>query len=107
MAAKGTARWLPGVAVLRGYRRAWLWADVRAGIVVDRTGAAQGLITAEGIADWMRDTSGPATTTTEAWNPPATGALDGTHETDGASGTDAAALEDAAAEATEPARVEA
>jgi high affinity sulfate transporter 1 len=34
MAAKGIARLLPGVAVLRGYRRAWLWPDVRAGIVV-------------------------------------------------------------------------
>jgi high affinity sulfate transporter 1 len=34
MAAKGTARWLPGLAVLRDYRRAWLWPDVRAGIVV-------------------------------------------------------------------------
>jgi len=31
---KGLARWLPGVVTLRGYRRAWLWPDVRAGIVV-------------------------------------------------------------------------
>ena len=34
MTAKGIARWLPGVAVLRTYERAWLWPDVRAGIVV-------------------------------------------------------------------------
>ncbi|MET0828393.1 MAG: SulP family inorganic anion transporter, partial [Microbacterium sp.] len=34
MSTKGIARWLPGVAVLRQYRRAWLWPDVRAGIVV-------------------------------------------------------------------------
>ncbi len=27
-------RWLPGVAVLMHYQRAWLWPDVRAGIVV-------------------------------------------------------------------------
>lgn len=34
MTAKGIARRLPGVAVLRTYERAWLWPDVRAGIVV-------------------------------------------------------------------------
>lgn len=28
------ARWLPGVAVARTYRRTWLWPDIRAGIVV-------------------------------------------------------------------------
>jgi osmoprotectant transport system ATP-binding protein len=33
-------------------------ADVRAGIVVDRTGAVRGIITAEGIADWMRESGG-------------------------------------------------
>ncbi|QKJ21041.1 STAS domain-containing protein [Microbacterium hominis] len=30
----GIARWMPGVAVAREYRRAWLWPDIRAGIVV-------------------------------------------------------------------------
>ena len=34
MTAKGIGRWLPGVAVARAYERAWLWPDVRAGIVV-------------------------------------------------------------------------
>ncbi len=34
MTPTGIARWLPGVAVARHYRRAWLWPDVRAGIVV-------------------------------------------------------------------------
>lgn len=34
MSGTGIARWVPGVAVLREYRRAWLWPDVRAGIVV-------------------------------------------------------------------------
>jgi high affinity sulfate transporter 1 len=34
MSDTGIARWVPGVAVLREYRRAWLWPDVRAGIVV-------------------------------------------------------------------------
>ncbi len=34
MSAKGIARWLPGVDVLRQYRRKWLWPDIRAGIVV-------------------------------------------------------------------------
>lgn len=34
MASNGTARWLPGIAALRRYRRAWLWPDIRAGIVV-------------------------------------------------------------------------
>jgi osmoprotectant transport system ATP-binding protein len=34
-------------------------ADVQAGIVVDRTGAVIGLVTAEMIADWMRETSVP------------------------------------------------
>ncbi|MBI3745040.1 MAG: CBS domain-containing protein, partial [Chloroflexi bacterium] len=32
-------------------------ADVQAGIVVDRAGAVLGLVTADMIADWMRDTS--------------------------------------------------
>lgn len=31
---KGIARWVPAVAVARDYKRAWLWPDVRAGIVV-------------------------------------------------------------------------
>ena len=31
---EGIARWIPAVAAVRGYRRAWLWPDVRAGIVV-------------------------------------------------------------------------
>ncbi|WP_203580724.1 SulP family inorganic anion transporter [Microbacterium hibisci] len=30
----GIARWIPAVATVRDYRRAWLWPDVRAGIVV-------------------------------------------------------------------------
>ncbi|SFR87319.1 high affinity sulphate transporter 1 [Microbacterium sp. cf046] len=34
MRRKGIGRWLPGAATLRDYRRAWLWPDVRAGIVV-------------------------------------------------------------------------
>ena len=34
MTAKGIGRWLPGIAVARTYERAWLWPDVRAGIVV-------------------------------------------------------------------------
>jgi high affinity sulfate transporter 1 len=34
MRAKGISRLVPGVAVLRGYQRAWLWPDLRAGIVV-------------------------------------------------------------------------
>jgi high affinity sulfate transporter 1 len=34
MRETGVSRLLPGVAVLRGYRRAWLWPDLRAGIVV-------------------------------------------------------------------------
>ncbi|WP_363355879.1 SulP family inorganic anion transporter [Microbacterium sp. LMI12-1-1.1] len=33
-AVKGLARWVPAVAVARRYERAWLWPDVRAGIVV-------------------------------------------------------------------------
>lgn len=31
---EGIARWIPAVATVRGYQRAWLWPDVRAGIVV-------------------------------------------------------------------------
>ncbi|MFC8680695.1 SulP family inorganic anion transporter [Microbacterium ureisolvens] len=31
---KGIARWVPAVATVREYRRAWLWPDIRAGIVV-------------------------------------------------------------------------
>ncbi|MBW9109473.1 STAS domain-containing protein [Microbacterium ureisolvens] len=31
---EGIARWIPAVAVAREYKRAWLWPDVRAGIVV-------------------------------------------------------------------------
>jgi high affinity sulfate transporter 1 len=34
MAARGIRRWVPGIGVARGYTRAWLWPDVRAGIVV-------------------------------------------------------------------------
>lgn len=34
MRATGVSRLLPGVAVLRTYQRAWLWPDIRAGIVV-------------------------------------------------------------------------
>ena len=34
MSATGISRLLPGVAVLRTYQRAWLWPDIRAGIVV-------------------------------------------------------------------------
>lgn len=34
MRATGVSRLLPGVAVLRTYQRAWLWPDLRAGIVV-------------------------------------------------------------------------
>jgi hypothetical protein len=33
-------------------------ADVQAGIVVDRTGAVQGLLTVDQIADRMRETTG-------------------------------------------------
>jgi osmoprotectant transport system ATP-binding protein len=36
-------------------------ADVQAGIVVDRTGATLGLVTADRIADWMRDSAMAAT----------------------------------------------
>ena len=32
--ANGMNRWLPGVGVLRTYKRSWLWPDVRAGLVV-------------------------------------------------------------------------
>ena len=32
-------------------------ADVQAGIVVDRAGAVLGLVTADMIAEWMRDTA--------------------------------------------------
>ena len=34
MTPTGIGRWLPGAAVARHYRRAWLWPDIRAGIVV-------------------------------------------------------------------------
>ncbi|GAA1469265.1 SulP family inorganic anion transporter [Microbacterium thalassium] len=34
MTTSGIARWVPGLAVAREYRRAWLWPDIRAGIVV-------------------------------------------------------------------------
>ncbi len=34
MTSKGISRWLPGLSSAREYRRAWLWPDVRAGIVV-------------------------------------------------------------------------
>lgn len=34
MATSGIGRWIPGIRVLREYRRGWLWPDVRAGIVV-------------------------------------------------------------------------
>ncbi|WP_084125022.1 SulP family inorganic anion transporter [Demequina sp. NBRC 110054] len=34
MAATGIARWVPGVRIVREYERAWLWPDVRAGLVV-------------------------------------------------------------------------
>ena len=34
MTSKGITRWLPGLRSAREYRRAWLWPDVRAGIVV-------------------------------------------------------------------------
>ncbi|TDN91125.1 SulP family inorganic anion transporter [Microbacterium sp. BK668] len=34
MAESGLRRWIPGIFVAREYRRAWLWPDVRAGIVV-------------------------------------------------------------------------
>ncbi|MDN4475273.1 SulP family inorganic anion transporter [Demequina sp. SYSU T00192] len=34
MATTAMDRWLPGIRVARGYRRAWLWPDIRAGIVV-------------------------------------------------------------------------
>ncbi len=29
-----TARWLPGIVLARHYRRAWLWPDLRAGVVL-------------------------------------------------------------------------
>jgi hypothetical protein len=32
-------------------------ADVQAGIVVDRTGAVIGLVTADMVAEWMRETA--------------------------------------------------
>src|SRR6478752_6040051 len=32
--AKPNSRWLPGVQTAMGYRRAWLWPDIRAGLVV-------------------------------------------------------------------------
>jgi osmoprotectant transport system ATP-binding protein len=47
-------------------------ADVRAGIVVDRTGAVRGIITAEGIADWMRESSG-SSGPAEGWDRDGTG----------------------------------
>jgi high affinity sulfate transporter 1 len=31
---KAIDRWVPGVGALRSYRRAWLWPDIRAGMVV-------------------------------------------------------------------------
>jgi len=34
MTSKGISRWLPGLSSAQQYRRAWLWPDVRAGIVV-------------------------------------------------------------------------
>ena len=34
MTAKGIGRWVPGIGAAREYRRAWLWPDVRAGMVV-------------------------------------------------------------------------
>ena len=34
MTSKGIGRWLPGLSSAQEYRRAWLWPDVRAGIVV-------------------------------------------------------------------------
>lgn len=34
MATRRLMRWIPGIAVAREYKRAWLWPDVRAGIVV-------------------------------------------------------------------------
>ncbi|WP_062205078.1 SulP family inorganic anion transporter [Demequina salsinemoris] len=34
MAATGIERWVPGVRIVREYERAWLWPDVRAGLVV-------------------------------------------------------------------------
>lgn len=33
-AATGIGRWMPGIAVAREYKRAWLWPDIRAGIVL-------------------------------------------------------------------------
>ena len=32
--SSGIDRWIPGIGVARGYKAAWLWPDVRAGIVV-------------------------------------------------------------------------
>ena len=34
MTATRIERWAPGVRLVRDYRRAWLWPDVRAGLVV-------------------------------------------------------------------------
>ena len=34
MAMTRTDAWMPGIRVARGYRRAWLWPDLRAGITV-------------------------------------------------------------------------
>ncbi|NYE18430.1 SulP family inorganic anion transporter [Microbacterium immunditiarum] len=34
MARTDAARWVPGIAAVRSYKRSWLWADVRAGLIV-------------------------------------------------------------------------
>ncbi|WP_345800913.1 SulP family inorganic anion transporter [Microbacterium sp. AZCO] len=34
MATRRSTRWIPGLAVAREYKAAWLWPDIRAGIVV-------------------------------------------------------------------------
>ena len=34
MTVSGIDRWLPGIGVARTYKRAWLWPDIRAGLVV-------------------------------------------------------------------------
>lgn len=34
MASSVISRWIPGAAVAAGYRRAWLWPDVRSGLVL-------------------------------------------------------------------------
>lgn len=34
MATRRLTRWIPGIAVAREYKRAWLWPDIRAGIAV-------------------------------------------------------------------------